>query len=147
MSQSRSGSQNGSRRRPSRAQSRLSQASNPSPAQSPEPAQEAVQRPQRRRGGKNRNRANADKPQEGIQGLPPLAQDDQEVAPKKEWPPPMTDPLPGYDSFDEAIKDRLGQEDGDMEEVVKLRLEVNLDVVVTLRATVHGDLTVSLLGE
>jgi hypothetical protein len=39
----------------------------------------------------------------------------------------------------------LDHEDGDMEEVVKLRLEVNLDVVVTLRATVHGDLTVSLL--
>ncbi|KAK7034519.1 hypothetical protein VNI00_012366 [Paramarasmius palmivorus] len=31
------------------------------------------------------------------------------------------------------------------EDAIKLRLEVNLDVVVTLRATVHGDLTVSLL--
>ncbi|ESK88200.1 integral membrane [Moniliophthora roreri MCA 2997] len=141
MSQPRAGSQGGSRnggqrRQPSRAQSRASVASDAEPAP----------RPQRRRGGKNRNRGQK-APETGIMGLPPLAPEDMEVAPKKEWPPPMTDPLPGYDSFDEAIKGRLEQDDEGMEEVVKLRLEVNLDVVVTLRATVHGDLTVSLLGE
>lgn len=38
------------------------------------------------------------------------------------------------------------QEDGGGDEALKLKLEINLDVWVELKAKVHGDVTLSLLG-
>ncbi|ESK87729.1 hypothetical protein Moror_1830 [Moniliophthora roreri MCA 2997] len=58
---------------------------------------------------------------------------------------PLHDQLPGIDEFDSAIAHKNKARDAAEERALALRLDVNLDVVVSLRATVHGDLTVSLL--
>ncbi|KAK1228839.1 hypothetical protein PQX77_008106 [Marasmius sp. AFHP31] len=52
--------------------------------------------------------------------------------------------LPGYDEFDDVINDRIERE-GANDSIIKLMLELNIDVVVEIKAKVHGDLTISLL--
>ncbi|KAF9269383.1 hypothetical protein L218DRAFT_264488 [Marasmius fiardii PR-910] len=52
--------------------------------------------------------------------------------------------LPGYDEFDDVINERIERE-GANDSIIKLMLELNIDVVVEIKAKVHGDLTISLL--
>ncbi|ESK83410.1 integral membrane [Moniliophthora roreri MCA 2997] len=142
MSQ-RSASQASSRRRPSRGQS---QARNSSAS----PAPQQQQRPQRpRRGGGGKKMPPVEESSPSSSEKAPLlgGQDPTQALTGGKNP---QDALMGV--YDEAkMLDNAPELDAikgqAAEDAIKLRLEVNLDVVVTLRATVHGDLTVSLFGE
>ena len=58
--------------------------------------------------------------------------------------PSLKDPLPGIDDFDAVIR-RNGRNKSNNKDALKLRLDINLDVAVELKAHVHGDIQLSLL--
>ena len=87
-------------------------------------------------GGRNRRRGKKQR------GLPGIEDFDREVR-GQYGTPTLTRPLPGVDEFDEVV--RGGQQKEDKKDTLKLRLDLNLDVAVELKAKVHGDVTLSLL--